>query len=108
MRHLVLLLSEHGLSLVEAPAVIQDEVLRGVLVERSANPLVKDFFWRSLPTLPKSSALALSARLQALLMPERVRCMLGADDCIAFRDVFSRGLRRSFSWARERALRRNR
>lgn len=91
MRHLIVLLSEHSLSLVEAPMVLQDELLRGVLVERSVNPQMKEFFWRVFPTLPKSSALALSARIQSLTMAERVRLILGADDCISFRRVFSRG-----------------
>ncbi len=91
LRHLVMLLTEAGLSLVEAPAVLEDDVLRGVLVERSADQRLKEFFFRTYAILPETSKHALTARLQALLLAENVRLMLGADDLIDLSDVISRG-----------------
>lgn len=91
LRHLLLLLTAAELSLVEAPAVLADEVVRGVLVERSGAPFLKDFFYRTYPTLPETSKHALAARLQALLLPEGLRLMLGADDLVDLRGVIARG-----------------
>jgi len=91
LRHLLLLLTAAHLSLVEAPAVLEDELLRGVLVERYGDLRLKEFFFRTYPTLPDTSKHALGARLQALLMPENLRLMLGADECIDLRGIIARG-----------------
>lgn len=91
LRHLLMLLMEHELSLVEAPWVLQDEVLRGVLVERSKNETLKEFFFRTYAAMPNSSKDSLTTRLQALLLPENLRLMLGADDVIDFRSILDRG-----------------
>ncbi len=91
LRHTVILLTAAHLSLVEAPAVLEDELLRGVLVERYGDRRLKEFFFRTYPTLPESSKHALGARLQALLMPENLRLMLGADECIDLRGIVTRG-----------------
>ena len=91
LRHVLLLLMESELSLVEAPLVLADELVRGILVERSANPMLKDFFFRTYPTLPDTSKHALAARLQSLFLPESLRLMLGADDLVDLRGVVVRG-----------------
>lgn len=91
LRHVLLLLMEAELSLVEAPLVLADELVRGILVERSANPMLKDFFFRTYPTLPDTSKHALAARLQALFLPESLRLMLGADDLFDVRRVLVHG-----------------
>src|SRR3989449_5873744 len=70
LRHVLLLLMESGLTLVEAPLVLQDELLRGLLVEKLQNLQVKDFFRRTYPGVPGGSKDAIIARLQALLLPE--------------------------------------
>src|SRR5207253_9453291 len=82
LRHLLLLLMESELSLVEAPVVLRDDVLRGILAERSKNQAIKEFFFRIYPELAQISKDALMARLQSLLLPENLRLMLGADDLI--------------------------
>src|SRR5437867_4344587 len=64
LRHLLLLLTAANLSLVEAPAVLEDELLRGVLVERYGDTRLKEFFFRTYQTLPETSKHALGARLQ--------------------------------------------
>lgn len=87
LRHLLLLLIEHRLSLVEAPEVIQDEVLRGVLVDRSRNEASRQFFHRTYADVPTVAKQALCTRLQSLLLPENVRLMLGADSIIDLRSV---------------------
>ncbi len=91
LRHLLLLLMEQNLSLVEAPMVLQDELLRGFLVDRSQNPAVREFFCRTFVAMPSSSREALLTRLQALVLPENLRLMLGADELLDFRAVFDRG-----------------
>lgn len=91
LRHVLLLLMDARLTLLEAPLILSDELVRGILVERSANPLLKDFFYRTYPTLPESSKNALVARLQSLFLPESLRLMLGADDLIDLRGVIVRG-----------------
>jgi hypothetical protein len=91
MRHTVLLLIVSRLTLVEAPLVLQDEVLRGVLVERSGHPALREFFYRTYPSLPQISTDALLSRLSALLLAENVRLMLGADQCLDLRGILRRG-----------------
>jgi hypothetical protein len=91
LRHVILLLVEAKLSLNEAPLVLQDEVLRGVLALRSTNPTVKQFFLGNYPLIPQVSKDALLNRLQALLMAEAVRLMLGSDDLVDFKAIFERG-----------------
>jgi len=91
LRHLLLLLTAADLSLVEAPAVLEDELLRGVLVQRYGDRRLKEFFFRTFPALPDTSKHALGARLQALLMPENLRLMLGAEECIDLRGIIARG-----------------
>jgi hypothetical protein len=90
LRHLLLLLIESELSLVEAPEVLQNELLRGILVERCRNPAVKEYFLRTFQGVPAGSKDAILSRLQALLLPENLRLMLGADDLINFRQILDR------------------
>jgi hypothetical protein len=91
LRHLVILLIEAGLSLVEAPLVLSDEVLRGLLASRSTNRAVREFFLSAYPAVPHVSKDALLSRLQGLLLPENLRLMLGAEECVDFRAVLDRG-----------------
>lgn len=91
LRHLLLLLMEAGLSLVEAPLVLQDELLRTLLVEKSQSPAVAEFFRRTYPGVPAGSKDAIIARLQALLLPENFRLMLGADEMADFKGVLDHG-----------------
>jgi hypothetical protein len=91
LRHLMILLIESDLTLAEAPAILQDELLRAALVQRCSNPAVKEYFLRTYPGVPGSSKEALLTRLQALLLPEALRLMLGADECLDFRGIFERG-----------------
>jgi hypothetical protein len=91
LRHLLLLLIASKLTLVEATLVLQDEVLRGILLERAENPTLKEFFYRTYPALPKISTDALVGRLSALLLPERMQLMLGADESVDFAGVIARG-----------------
>lgn len=89
--HLVLLLQEAELSLVEAPEVLQDELLRGILVERAQNPAVRAYFGQTFPEVPSSAKAALVTRLQSLSVAEPVRLMLGADDLLDFKGILDRG-----------------
>ena len=91
LRYLLILLMEAGLSLVEAPTLLQNEVLRGVLAMRSANAAVKEFFLRTYSALPQVSKDSLLNRLGSLLLPENLRLMLGADDLVDFRSAFEDG-----------------
>jgi hypothetical protein len=91
LRHLLLLLIESGLTLVEAPYVLRDELLRGLLAERSGHPAVREFFLRAFPAVPQASKDALLARLESLLLPENLRLMLGADDLVDLPGAFDRG-----------------
>lgn len=91
LRHLLLLLMEANLSLVEAPEVLQQDLLRDILVQRSAIPAVKEFFGRTYPSVPQSSKNALLSRIQSLLLPENLRLMLGADELIDFKGILDRG-----------------
>lgn len=91
LRHGLLLLSEAKLSLLELPLILQDEVLRAVLVERSRHPLVKEFFFGVFPTLPSGSAAALAARIQGLFLHESIRLPLGADGFVDLRRVIVEG-----------------
>lgn len=91
LRHLLILLMEHRLSLVEAPDVLQDELLRGILVEQSRNEGVREFFHRTFADVPLVAKQALCTRLQSLLLPENVRLMLGADSIIGLLEVLDRG-----------------
>lgn len=91
LRHLLLLLIASKLTLVEATLVLQDEVVRGVLLERAGNPTLKEFFYRTYPALPKISTDALVGRLSALLLPERMQLMLGADESFDLPGIIARG-----------------
>lgn len=91
LRHLVLLLVESRLSLVEAPQILQDDVLRGLLAARSTNPIVKDFFLGTWSSVPQVSKDALLSRLQGLLLPENVRLMLGGESLLDLKGVLERG-----------------
>jgi Type IV secretory system Conjugative DNA transfer len=91
LRHLILLLMESRLTLIEAPLVLEDEILRGVLASRSAHPAVKRFFLDSYAKVPQASKDALANRLQALFLCENLRLMLGADDLIDLRRILDRG-----------------
>src|SRR5439155_68171 len=77
--------------LVEAPLILQDEIVRGLLVARSQHPMVREFFMRTFLSVPNASKDALLTRLQALVLPENLRLMLGADDLIDFAGTFDRG-----------------
>ena len=91
LRHLLLLLMSANLTLVEAPVVLEDEVLRGILTERCDNPILKEFFFRTYPSLPQPPKTALLVRLQALLLPENLRLMLGSDEMIDLKGIIERG-----------------
>jgi hypothetical protein len=91
LRHLLLLLIETDLTLVEAPELMQDDLLRDILVNRSTNPAVKDFFLRAYPSVPSNSKFALLSRIQNLLLAENIKLMLGADDLIDFKAILDRG-----------------
>lgn len=91
LRHLILLLMEHDLSLVEAPQILQDPVLRKVLVERSTDAEVKTFFHQTYEHLPRPSIDALLRRLTDLLFFDPLRLMLGADTCTDYKGIFDRG-----------------
>jgi len=91
LRHLLLLLMTANLTLAEAPTVLDDEVLRGILVERCDSTILKDFFFRTYPSLPQPPKTALLVRLQALLLPENLRLMLGADEMIDLIGIIERG-----------------
>jgi hypothetical protein len=90
-RAVLLLAIEAGLTLVEVPLILEDEVLRGILANRSTNPTVKDFFLRTYPVVPAASKQALVSRLQGLLLSENIRLMLGAEDLLDLRTIFDRG-----------------
>jgi hypothetical protein len=91
LRHLLILLSEAGLSLVEAPAILRDDVLRGILANRSGHAAVKDFFLGTYEGIPQVSKDALLNRLQGLLLAENLRLMLGADEFVDFGGILDRG-----------------
>jgi hypothetical protein len=91
LHHLLLLLMESELSLVEASQVLSDEVLRGILLRRSGNQALKEFFLNTFMQIPEISTQALISRLQSLLLPENLRLMLGADDLIDFKGSLDRG-----------------
>lgn len=91
LRHLLALLIEANLSLVEAPDVLHDELLRGMLVQRSQNSAIKEFFLRTYPLVPESSKSALMTRLQSLLLPQNIRLMVGAEDMIDLKSLLDRG-----------------
>ncbi len=89
LRHLLLLLIEAKLTLVESVEVLEDVTLRAILVRQSKNPVVKRFF--SSENVPEVSRRALVGRLQAILLSESVRLSFGADACIDLRGVLDRG-----------------
>lgn len=91
LRHLLLLLTESGLTLVEAPLVMQDDNLRNILVLRSTYRPVKDFFLSAYDNLPPSSKTSLLTRIQNLLLAENIKLMLGADDLIDLKTILDRG-----------------
>src|SRR5262249_44636378 len=84
-------LSESGLTLVEAPAILRDEVLREILARTSKNSTVKEFFLRTFADIPAISTEGLMTRLQSLLLPENLRLMLRADDLVDFKGALDRG-----------------
>jgi hypothetical protein len=91
LRHLVLLLIEARLTLAEAPLVLENEVVRGVLAARSSNPAVKNFFLATYSVVPQISKDALLSRLQGLLFSGNVRLMLGADEVVDLRSALDHG-----------------
>jgi hypothetical protein len=88
---LLTLLIEAELTLVEAPIVMQDDLLRDILVNRSAKRSVKEFFLRDYPSVPAGSKLALLTRIQNLLLAENIRLMLGANDLIDLKSILDKG-----------------
>jgi hypothetical protein len=91
LHHLLLLLTEARLTLVEAPFIMRDELLRDILAKRSINPSVKEFFLRDYPSVPSASKLALLTRIQNLLLAENIKLMLGADDLIDITAILDKG-----------------
>jgi len=91
LRHLLMLLMEAELSLVDAPLVLQNDLLRDILVNQSQHDQVREYFLRTFPTVPGGSKDAILSRLQSLLLPENLRLMLGADELINFREILDRG-----------------
>jgi hypothetical protein len=90
LRHLVVLLANAGLTLLEAPRVLRDNILRTVLVRRSQDVGLEEFFLRAYETIPKVSKDALLSRLEGLLFSEPLRLALGADDLVDFQSVLDR------------------
>src|SRR5207249_4625469 len=82
---------ESGLSLIETPLILRDEVLRGILATRSSNPMIKEFFLGTYPSVPQTSKDALLSRLQGLMLSENLRLMLGADGLVDLRGIIDRG-----------------
>src|SRR5207249_8724619 len=70
---------------------MQDELLRGILAQKSRNDVVKEFFIRDYPSLREISKTALLSRIQSLLLPENLRLMLGADELLDFKQILDRG-----------------
>jgi hypothetical protein len=91
LRHLLVLLIEADLSLVEAPAILRDELFRGILAHRSQNRSIKEFFLRTYPDIPSISKEALLVRLESLLLPENLRLMLGADELFDLKGALDAG-----------------
>ena len=91
LRNLLLLLIEMKLTLAETPVILRDESILSVLAERSEQRSVKDFFLHTYPQLASNTKTALRSRLEALLLAENLRCMLGADECLNFKDILDRG-----------------
>jgi len=83
-------MTEANLTLIEAPQVLRDDILLGILASRSSPESVRSFFlttWASVPRISKDSLLA---RLEGLLC-ENLRLMLGADDAVDFSAVLDNG-----------------
>src|SRR6266542_1336484 len=91
IRQLLLLLIKAELSLFEAPAILRDEILRGILAYRSQNRSVREFFLRTYPEIPTISKEALLVRLESLLLPENLRLMLGADNLFDLKGTLDAG-----------------
>jgi hypothetical protein len=91
LHHLLLLLTEARLTLVEAPFIMRDQLLRDILVKRSTNPSVKEFFLRDFSSVPSASKLALLTRIQNLLLAKNIKLMLGADDLIDITAILDKG-----------------
>lgn len=91
LRQLVLFLGETGLSLMEAPEVLGNELLRLALLARVENPAVKEFFGRTYASVPAGSKDAILTRLGSLAIAEPLRLMLGAEDLVDFKGIFDRG-----------------
>jgi hypothetical protein len=92
MRHLIMLLGEHRLSLLEAPLVLKDEFVRGMLAHGSKHEAVREYFLRTYPELPAVSKEALITRVESLTLSENMRLMLGADAVIDFKTILDYGL----------------
>ena len=91
LRNVLLLLIEMKLSLVEAPTILRDEVIRGILAGQSKQQGVQQFFLQTYPELQTITKTALRSRLEALLLSENMRCMLGADQCLNFKAALDQG-----------------
>jgi hypothetical protein len=90
--HTLMLLGEHRLSLVEAPLVLADDLVRGVLVQRSRNESVKRFFLQTFPELPAVTKEALRTRLESLTRSENTMLALGADSMVDLKMILDHGL----------------
>lgn len=90
MRWLIVLLISAELTLADATLLLEDEVLRGILVERSGIRALQEFFLRTYPAMPESPKTALLMRLHALFFSESLLA-LGADEMVDFRRIIERG-----------------
>jgi len=91
LRNLLILLIHSKLSLAEAVLVLEDELLRNVLVSCCPNESVKEFFLRTYPSWPEVSKRALVNKLAALLLSVAMRLMLGSDELLDLRTIFEQG-----------------
>jgi len=90
MRWLLVLLVSAELTLAEATLVLEDDVLRGVLVERSGIRPLQEFFFRTYAAMPDPPKTALRMRLHALFFSESL-LPVGTDEMVDFRRTIERG-----------------
>jgi len=78
-------------TLLEVIRILKDESFRTFCLSHTSQPAVLDFFGR-FGAVPQSSKDALLARLEALVLPQNIRLMFGADDCLDFKRILDAGL----------------
>lgn len=91
LHHVIVLLVDAELTLLEARDVLQDELVRLTLAHRCRHPETRRFFEDDFDAEPQISKVALLARLDGLFASEAFRLMVGADDMLDLREVFEHG-----------------